>query len=311
MSSLVALVSACALLLAVGGLLLISTPADLQTRLTRERLRGVRRTAPGAETADADSEYAIFGLGAARDFVLSHLLSAGLAPTAFTVGLTVASLGICMVAVGALFGWLAALGLFCATLMTGNVILNMLARRRNERFLDALPAFVERLRHLLSAGISFPLAFGRALTHAETDVILDETLSPIVRRIDNGMPVPEAIHIQAERLRSQELAILAVIAQANLRYGGSLAQSLDHYTHILHDRVRLKRESRALGAETRASSKVLIALPVLVTLSMIYMNPDYLRFFTENSYGYLLLIYIAGSNLAGIMVMRHLARVEY
>ena len=155
------------------------------------------------------------------------------------------------------------------------------------------------------------MAFSRALAYSESISVLYDALLPVVRRVEHGVPFHEALQSRAILLRCNELAMLAAIAHANQRYGGSLSQILEHYTRMLRDRLRMKNEMNALSAEARTSAKAMMLLSVMVAAGIFQSNPDYLFFFTESTIGRVLLIYGSCSGLLGTFVMSRLARIEY
>ncbi len=186
-------------------------------------------------------------------------------------------------------------------------ILDNAAERQVGVFLEELPNFLERLRQLISTGNSQAQAFDKALVYSGDAARI--YLDPVALRLKIGVPLPDALRVQAQRLAIAELAMLALVVRTNLRYGGNLGQILEHLTRVLRDRIRARSEFKALSSELRTTAMVMVAIPPLVAVAILLMNPGYLDYFAEKGQGMLITAVLL--ELAGILVMRRLMRVDY
>jgi len=104
--------------------------------------------------------------------------------------------------------------------------------------------------------------------------------------------------------------MFSVIAQANMRFGGSLGEILSHLATTISDQSRMQREFEAMTAEIRTSAKVLVGLPFVVIGAVLIANPNYLMFFVNDPQGANFVIAAAAFALTGLIVLRRLSRVE-
>lgn len=186
-------------------------------------------------------------------------------------------------------------------------ILSAAADKQVNAFLEELPGFLERLRQLIQTGNSQAQAFDKALVYSGDAARC--YLDPVALRLKIGVPLPDALRVQAQRLGVAELAMLAMIVRTNLRYGGNLGYILEHLSRVLRDRIRVRGEFRALSSELRSTAFVMVAIPPLVALAIMAMNPSYLEYFAEK--GQTMLGVAIGFEIIGIVIMRRLMRVEY
>lgn len=200
-------------------------------------------------------------------------------------------------------------GLLVAALVVGIAfqILDQAAERQVGAFLEELPNFLERLRQLISTGNSQAQAFDKALVYSGDAARC--YLDPVALRLKIGVPLPDALRVQAQRLAVAELAMLALVVRTNLRYGGNLGQILEHLTRVLRDRIRARSEFEALSSELRTTAFVMVGIPPLVAVAILLMNPSYLDYFVDS--GQVMLGVAIGLEVVGILVMRRLMRVEY
>ncbi|PWR21140.1 type II secretion system F family protein [Zavarzinia aquatilis] len=186
-------------------------------------------------------------------------------------------------------------------------VLSAAAEKQVNAFLEELPSFLERLRQLISTGNSQAQAFDKALIYSGDAARC--YLDPVALRLKIGVPLPDALRVQAQRLGVAELAMLAMIVRTNLRYGGNLSYILEHLSRVLRDRIRVRGEFKALSSELRSTAFVMVAIPPLVGLAIMAMNPSYLDYFAEK--GQAMLGVAIGLEVIGIVIMRRLLRVEY
>lgn len=292
-------------LVAGGVLLIVGGMAAHRRGAIKARLAAV---APSTADAgrDADRPRRAMPLGPGLDRML---LRAGLHRVGVVAAWTLLALLLPSVAAALLLGLPSALAV-CGLVAFGlHRLLALRARRRLDRFLAQFPTFIDRMRQLLATGNSLPQAFARALDHAGP--VARDYLAPVSVRLSLGETLPDALDPQAERLAIPELSMLTLIARAHQRYGGTLADILDDLVRTLRDRDRIGREFRALSAETRASTRVLMALPVLVIGAIMLIRPDYLMFFVEEPRGRIYLAAACALQLAGIAAIRRLSAVSY
>lgn len=188
-------------------------------------------------------------------------------------------------------------------------VLSRLAARRTEAFLQALPGWLDGVRQLVVVGNSLQQAIERATRDGAPEV--RRYLRGTVHQLRHGAPLGEALTALADRYDLVEIHMISSALQANLRYGGRLADVLANLTGVFQDRLRIRREMQALTSETRTSIWVLAALPLVVLGALAVANPNYVKFYFEHDTGHWLAGLALGVQVLGILVMRRLMRVTF
>ena len=183
------------------------------------------------------------------------------------------------------------------------------AQRRIDALVDALPFYIDAVRQMQTVGNSLSQALERSLSEAPG--IVRAYLAPVVRRLELGAPVGEAMQQLADRLRVPEMSMLAAAIRTNLRYGGSITGVLSNLAAILRERIRIKRELKAATSEAKVSSRVLIAMPLVAMALLMSMNPAYIDFFLSDPRGRKLAVIAIGLQAAGMLVMRRVMRLAF
>jgi tight adherence protein B len=187
--------------------------------------------------------------------------------------------------------------------------LQSLATRRINAFIIGLPFFLDALRQLLMVGNSVQQGLLRAAEN--TSPAMQRYLQPMIRRINNGAPIPEAVSWLAGRLDIPELYMLATATDVNFRYGGRMSAVLANLVQILRERTRVGRELKAATAEIRFSAIILGLMPAVVAVMIGVIKPAYIMFFLEAEQGPRLAMIAVGLQVFGILIMRRIMRLEF
>jgi tight adherence protein B len=146
--------------------------------------------------------------------------------------------------------------------------------RRLVRIEEQLPEAADFIARALRAGHSFT----NVLQIVGTE--LSEPLAGEFRiareEINYGVPMSEALHNMADRIPLTDLRYLIIAVLIQRESGGNLAEILGNISQIIRGRLKLAGQVRVLSAEGRMSAMILGALPFLVALGMMVLNPKYI-----------------------------------
>jgi tight adherence protein B len=284
-----------------GGLILWLTLGDLERRRVRHRLAaftgGAEHAAPsflpaGLHVAALDRRFEMLGWTAPRVLLVA-------------AGGLVLLFALILVLKGLVAASLATI-LAVAALAKG---LGAMADRAGTRFADDLPLVVDRLRQLIVAGNGTTLAFTKTLRTCPPHMA--RLLAPVAAAVAHGMPLSEALHQRAAHLASPDLFLLAAIVRVSTQFGGDFSAALAHFEAVLANRVRSRREIRALTSELRMTTYILLSLPLVAATGIFFASPSYIKFFVTAPQGLPALLYVGGSIAIGVVLVSRLSRIEY
>ncbi|MGH2749419.1 MAG: type II secretion system F family protein [Actinomycetota bacterium] len=247
------------------------------------------------------------GLGVALDLRIERA-GLPLSPEEFLAMTIVASVTGTVVGFVLLGNVLGALAIACAAALVPNFVLALLARRRFNRLHGQLPDILMILASSIRSGHSFLQAL---------DMVSKETGEPggtefarLVAEIRLGRPMNEAMSVMSDRIGSDDFrwAVLAVNIQREV--GGNLAELLDGVAETLRDRETLRRQVDVLSSEGRISIGILTVLPIIVTLYMSQVNPDYIGLLFNTGVGVLLLGAASVLLVTGYFWMRRIVKID-
>ncbi|MDB5972403.1 MAG: Tight adherence protein [Hydrocarboniphaga sp.] len=200
-----------------------------------------------------------------------------------------------------IFGWLqGAVIIFFAGLM-GWFVLNRRAASRRARIVEQLPAYLEAAMRVLAAGNTLEEAIASAAREAQDP--LRSLFISVARQVRLGAPVDTVLAEAAEIHQIRDLRVLALAANINRKYGGTLRNVFRSLIQAIRMREAAARELRALTAETRFSAFVLAAIPIAVSAFIFFRNRAYYVDILATPSGKTVLISAVVLQLLGMLVI--------
>jgi tight adherence protein B len=124
-----------------------------------------------------------------------------------------------------------------------------------------------------------------------------------VMQTNIGMSINDALARLAQRMPSQELEMMTKAIAVQTQTGGNLGKTLDHLAETIKDRRKLFRKVKSITAEGRASAMVIGALPVLVSIAILVMQPQMRASLLGTDVGHIFLALAIGLESLGIFVL--------
>jgi tight adherence protein B len=186
------------------------------------------------------------------------------------VGIGLVGFVIGTVRVGPLLGLAA--GAICG--FVPYLYLNVRRNRRQRAFTEQVPDVLT----LLVGG----LRAGYGLTQA-LEMLVDNLPPPsstefarVMRAVELGLPVQQALSEMADRIGTDDIALVVTAINAQYEMGGNLAQTLETIGETVRARIHLLREIRVLTAQQRFTGYVLAVWPFILGVAIFLLNPDYM-----------------------------------
>jgi tight adherence protein B len=285
-----------AALAAVGVLLVFVSLAGgsggVNARLERYAASEAERATPAAkmdlgERISSSAALASFnrvierrdwGSNMARELARADLT---LKPTEFLVVRAAALVGLplLLIALSPLVSVLASPILWIGALVLGFWLprfwLNRRKGRRLKAFNSNLADTIMLLANALRAGSSFLQAVEMIVR--ETQPPISTEFARVIREVNLGLPLDEALANLQRRVRSDDLDLMTTAIAIHHSVGGNLAEILDSIAYTIRERVRIKGEIRTLTAQQRMSGYVVGFLPVALVVLLSVIAPTFME----------------------------------
>ena len=182
------------------------------------------------------------------------------------------------------------------------------AEARQAAIEEALPDAIELM--VRSIRVGHPLVSAVQIVARQTQGPLAHEMAMVADETAYGRDMGEALHEMAERVGVQDLRFLAMAVTIQSQSGGNLAEVLDGLAKVIRSRFRLFRRVKAITAEAKWSGMFLSGFPVVATLGINLLKPDYFDAVRETPYfmpaAALVLLFL----VANVLVMRRLVDIE-
>lgn len=224
------------------------------------------------------------------------VLTASAATVAFGCGLLLAN-----AVMGAVFAIMA--------VVSARVLLKVLISRRQAAFADQLGDVLQLLAGSLRAGYGLMQAVDAVAR--EADQPASDEFGRLVIESRLGRDTAQSLRAMADRVDSEDFAWVVQAIEIHREVGGDLAEVLDTTAETIRQRNQIRRQVKALSAEGRYSSYVLLALPPGVALMISLANPGYFSDLTGSGAGRVMLILAVLLMGTGAVWMRKLTRLVF
>jgi tight adherence protein B len=152
--------------------------------------------------------------------------------------------------------------------------LNRRKGKRLKAFNGELADTIMLLANSLRAGSSFLQAVEMIVR--ETRPPISTEFSRVIREVNLGLPLDEALANLQRRVRSDDLDLMTTAIAIHHTVGGNLAEILDSIAFTIRERLRIKGEIRTLTAQQRMSGYVVGFLPVGLVIVMSVIAPTFM-----------------------------------
>jgi len=207
-------------------------------------------------------------------------------------------------------GMLAAAGMgFAAGFGVPRWMLGFLKRRREKKFLAALPDAVDVIVRGIKAGL--PLFDSIKVVAADAPEPLRSEFLAIIETQTIGMPLGEACARLYERMPLPEANFFGIVVAIQQKSGGNLSEALGNLSKVLRDRKRMSEKIQAMSMEAKASAAIIGSLPPIVMFLVYLTTPQYISLLWTEPVGRFMLVGCALWMATGIMVMKKMINFDF
>jgi tight adherence protein B len=188
-------------------------------------------------------------------------------------------------------------------------LLKFLKKRREARFLDALPDAIDVIVRGIKAGL--PLLDSLKLIANEAREPIRSEFRNVIETQTIGIPLGEACLKLYERIPVAEANFFGIVISIQQRAGGNLSEALGNLSHVLRERKKMKGKIKAMSQEAKASAAIIGSLPIVVMSLVWFTSPSYIELLWTEQLGRVMLACCAVWMFIGIMVMRKMINFDF
>lgn len=179
---------------------------------------------------------------------------------------------------------------------------------RMKRFEEIFPDSLEFVSRSMRAGHAFSVSL--EMIHREFQEPLAGEFRRTFEEHNLGLPLEVALQKLSKRVPMLDVQFFVSAVLLQKRTGGNLAEILDKLAYVIRERFKLRGKIRAISAHGRMTGLALTCIPIAVAILMFYTNPDYVRFFFEDTTGNIMAGCAIALQLIGYGVIRKIVTIE-
>lgn len=188
-------------------------------------------------------------------------------------------------------------------------LLGYLKKRREKKFIKALPDAVDVIVRGIKAGL--PLFDSIKVVAADAPEPLKSEFNAIIETQAIGMPLGEACSRLFDRMPLPEANFFGIVIAIQQKSGGNLSEALGNLSKVLRDRKKMAEKIQAMSMEAKASAGIIGSLPPIVMLLVYLSTPDYISLLWTHPTGQLMLVGCAVWMGMGILVMKKMINFDF
>ncbi len=198
--------------------------------------------------------------------------------------------------------WVAATGLIASYLL----MYKFIKKRRYKQFSLDFSEALTTIGGAISSGRTFLQAMSDY--SQTTSNSLTREFSSISRRLNFGEQA-EVVFMESWRnypYREYYFFIVAILL--NINNGGRLREVLNKLQRSISNSIAMEKKMLSMTSEMRMSSKITGAIPFAFLILLKFISPDNFTYVMEDENGRVLLYYLIGSEMVGLLVIKFLMR---
>jgi tight adherence protein B len=188
-------------------------------------------------------------------------------------------------------------------------LLSFLKKKREKKFLAALPDAVDVIVRGIKAGL--PLFESIKVVAADAPEPLRSEFNAIIETQAIGMPLGDACARLYERMPLPEANFFGIVIAIQQKSGGNLSEALGNLSKVLRDRKKMAEKIQAMSMEAKASAGIIGALPPIVMILVYITTPDYISLLWTHPTGQLMLVGCVMWMSIGVMVMKKMINFDF
>lgn len=187
-------------------------------------------------------------------------------------------------------------------------VLRWLRKRRLEGVHAQLPDALMMLASGLRGGANLQQAM-EGLSRDLSPPISQE-LALVVREQRLGVAFEDAVDRLAERVPSADMQLVASALRISREVGGDLADTVARLGETIRKRLMMERKIKALTAQGRLQGMVMTALPALIILALLQIEPQAMGALFNTLRGWVVLFIAILFEVLGYLWIRKIVSIE-
>ena len=181
-------------------------------------------------------------------------------------------------------------------------------KKRIRVLVEQLPDVFDLMGQALRAGHA--LAGAIQLISQQMPEPVSKEFARVFQEQNLGIKIEDALKNMAKRVGLMDVRFFVTAVLIQRQTGGDLAEVLDNISGVIRDRIKLFGLVKALTAEGRLSGWVLLALPMVVFVMELVVNPKYANVLLDEPLGQYMLMGAGVAQILGLLMIQKIVNIK-
>ena len=196
----------------------------------------------------------------------------------------------------------------CAGVVGAGVGVHARFEKHSAQMREQVPDALRCMGVCFRSGLSLPQVLQQ--TAHECKGALGRVLGVAARRLQMGASPDEALAVMRASDQVPELSFVAVALDVQHQSGGSIAPVLETARESVVSELDLMRSMRVQTAQAKLSASIVTVMPFLLVALFSIVSPGFLAPFFTSLAGMGILAVALAMQIAGVMSVRHMLRID-
>lgn len=206
------------------------------------------------------------------------------------------------------FSWFVILASFAAVFYFPKLYFKHLTKKRAAAINAALPDALGQISGAMRAGSTFISAM-QAMVEEQKGPISQE-FSLLLREQRMGARLDEALDNLGERVQTEEMDLVISAALISQDIGGNLAEIFSRLSETIRRKMEMEGKVKALTAQGVMQGYVVTALPFLILMALMVIEPEATRPMFTSLLGWVFLVIILTLQCMGGFMIKKIVTID-
>ncbi|MDG2915282.1 type II secretion system F family protein [Bisgaard Taxon 10/6] len=179
-------------------------------------------------------------------------------------------------------------------------------RRNRKEFEEMFPEVIQILNSATSSGAGLLQALERCGKDISGQI--GEEFTNVHKRLAIGEDPTSVFEDSYTRYPYKEYYFFITIIRVNLDKGGQMREVIMRLGRVIADSKKMEKKKSAMTSEARMSAMIVASFPVAFFIFMKFMMPENFDFLLNDPGGRMILYYVLGSEVLGMLIIWWLMR---
>lgn len=187
-------------------------------------------------------------------------------------------------------------------------VIHLLKHRRLTRFNMQLADTLVSMSNALKAGFSITQAFEGVARDGENPIA--QEFAMFLQEIRVGVNFSDALSNLEQRVGSEDLTLVIQAIEATRKTGGNLTEIFEKIASTIRERTRIENRIRTLTAQQRLQGFVVGAMPAVIALALVIVDPQLMLPFLHSRAGIVVVVIDVLLITFGALTIRKIIRID-